>query len=555
MRFIVLALLFLQFSFANVLSVKEAFKLDIFSSEQALLLKFDIADKTFLYHNQLKIKIDDKDVSAFLNYPQGEIKQNQKVYLRSLEIALSNLMLNDYVKNTSKLTLSYQGCSNDGLCYAPQKREFTLYKKGKIYEVTSYQKTQSEEEQIAFSLKSENLAFVLFSFFTYGLLLSLTPCTLPMIPILSSIIVAKNTEKPSKKTAFLLSFIYVFSMSLAYALAGVLASFLGASVQAFLQQTWLLIGFSLLFVFFAFVCFSNVNFELPKALQSFIQQKTNKRKGVVGVALMGFLSALIVGPCVAAPLAGALLYLANSGSPLLGAMALFVLSFGMGVPLLFVGLGLGFLKPGFWMDKIKIFFGFVMLAMALWILSRVVPLNYILIAYGILGVFFVVFMGLFDTAFNVIQKIKKALLILVLTYSLMLFVGGVLGAKSFSSPLNLSAKETKKQGLVFKELQDLNQIKEKIKNEEKVLLYFTASWCEYCKLLDSKVFKDERVVSSFADYEKIKIDVSENSPTQLKIMKEFEIFAPPVLIFFHRGERQEKITGYIEADMLLKKDL
>ncbi|ELY7257275.1 protein-disulfide reductase DsbD [Campylobacter upsaliensis] len=552
MRLLFLVLLFLQCSFANVLSAKDAFKLDILANEQALILKFNIAKDHFLYHNQLKIKLNDKDLTALINYPQGEIKQEQKVYFHLLELALSNLMLDDYVKGDSKLSIWYQGCSNDGFCYAPQKREFRIFKEGQIYKTSPYETMQSEEEQIAFSLKNENLALILLSFFGYGLLLSLTPCTLPMIPILSSLIIAKGGTKPSKKQSFLLSLIYVFFMSLAYALAGILASFLGASIQALLQQTWLLVGFSLLFVFFAFVCFSGFNFELPKSLQSLIQHKTSKTKGVLGIALMGFLSALIVGPCVAAPLAGALLYLADSGSFLLGGLALFMLSFGMGVPLLFVGLGFGFLKPGFWMQRIQIFFGFVMLAMALWILSRIVPSNLIMLAYGILGVFFVVFMGLFERACNGIQKVKKAFLILILTYSLMLFLQGIF---NINSSLNFNQKEVKGQKLSFKTLQNLTQIKEIIEKEEKVLLYFTASWCEYCKILDAKVFSDERIIAKFANYEKIKIDVSENNAAQLEIMKEFEVFAPPVLIFFDKGERRDKITGYITSDELLKRGL
>ncbi|MBS4235055.1 protein-disulfide reductase DsbD [Campylobacter vulpis] len=555
MRLLFLVLLFLQCSFANVLSAKDAFKLDILANEQALILKFNIVKDHFLYHNQLKIKLDNKDITALINYPQGEIKQEQKVYFHSLELALSNLMLDNYAKNNAKLSILYQGCSNDGLCYAPQKREFRLYKEGQIYKTSPYETMQNEEEQIALSLKDENLALILFSFFGYGLLLSLTPCTLPMIPILSSLIIAKGGTKPSKKQGFLLSLIYVFFMSLAYALAGILASVFGVSIQALLQQTWLLVCFSLLFVFFAFVCFSNFNFELPKSLQGLIQHKTSKTKGILGVALMGFLSALIVGPCVAAPLAGALLYLADSGSFVLGGLALFTLSFGMGVPLLFVGLGLGFLKPGFWMEKVRIFFGFIMLAMALWILSRVLPLNLILLAYGILGVFFVVFMGLFERACNGIQKVKKALLILVLTYSLMLFLQGIFGASSSFNPLNFNQKEMEGQKLNFKTLQNLTQIKEKIERKEKVLLYFTASWCEYCKILDAKVFSDERIIAKFANYEKIKIDVSENNATQLEIMKKFDVFAPPVLIFFDKGERRDKITGYITGDELLKRDL
>lgn len=556
MRIIFLLCLFFHFSFAQLYSLKDAFMVNFYPNEQGIVLHFKLGDAIFLYRERLKLKLDGKDLSSLLSYPKSQFLGNEEGYFKSLDLIIPASLLDKYSKQESLLELSYQGCSISGFCYAPQFLKFSLQKDGKLYTLkTPTQKnSKNEENRIKSLLENENFIIIVSSFFLYGLLLSLTPCTLPMIPILSSIIIAKNSVKnKSKKNAFFLSFIYVLFMSLAYALAGVGASFLGLSVQGFLQKPIVLSFFAFIFVLFAFFCFKDFNFILPTKFQAFIHNSSQKGRGVLSVALMGFLSALIVGPCIAPPLAGALLYIASSKDALLGGLSLFVMGFGMGVPLLFLGLGLGFLKPGVWMQKIKFFFGFVLLALALWMLSRFVRGDYILIAYGILGVFFVVFMGLFDGICGWLSKVKKALLILCLSYALMLFVGGISGSKSFSNPLNFTTKE--KQGLIFESLQNLTQIQEKIKNEDKILLYFSASWCEYCKVLENEVFVDEKVIKGLENYEKIKIDVSENNALQTQIMQEFGVFAPPVLIFFEKGMQREKITGYITSDELLKKDL
>ena len=544
--------LFLLFHTSLAQSLKEPLTLDFYPSEQGIVLRFNLADEIFLYRDRLKLKLGAQDLSDLLSYPAPQFWGDEEGYFDALDLVLPRPLLDAYFSPRSVLELSYQACSKSGLCYAPQFLNFSLQKEDGLYTLrpVAQKNSKSEESRIQSLLENESLPLIVPSFFFYGLLLSLTPCTLPMIPILSSIIIAKGGGM-GKKRAFFLSLIYVFFMALAYALAGVGASFLGFGLQAFLQKPIVLSLFALIFVLFAILCFSDFGPVLPAKFQALIQAQ--KGKGVLSVALMGFFSALIIGPCIAAPLAGALLYIASSKDALLGGLALFVMGWGMGTPLLFVGLGLGFLRPGDWMGGVRVLFGFILLGLALWMLSRFVRGDYILLAYGILGVFFVVFMGLFEGACSRMQKFKKAFLILVLAYSLALFVGGLCGAKSFSNPLNFAKKS--KENLVFENSQNLATIWEKIKNEERVLLYFTASWCVYCGLLDVEFFDDERVSAALADYEKIKIDLSENGALQAKIMQEFQVFAPPVLIFFERGRQREKITGYIRADEFLEKGL
>lgn len=560
MRVIGIILLSFCLCFASILSLNEAFDVKSNSYNDSISIDIKLGKDIYLYSNKLKLYLNEKDLSSLINLPQSTARGDANVYYQRLNLVLPNLLLKQFAKNnTNLIKLEFQGCSEQGLCYNPQTWYFDLISKKNTFEISQPYKTkkthvESEESSIVNFLTTNNFFWILFSFFGYGLLLSLTPCILPMIPILSSLIIAKSNAKNSKKYSFFLSFVYVFFMSLAYAIAGVIASFLGASVQAILQKPIILILFALIFVVFAFAMFEAFRFELPLKFQTFIHKKSEKKKGLAGIAIMGFLSALIVGPCVAAPLAGALIYIANTGNALLGGIALFTMSFGMGVPLLVIGLGLGFIQPGFWMKKVKIFFGFIMLAMAIWILSRIIEENYILIAYGILGVFFSVFMGIFEKSFTMISKIKKSILILILAYSLSIFLGGLFGAKNFLNPLNFNPISQTNSSLSYDYINNLGQLKQEIQTSTKpLMLDFTASWCENCKLLDELTFSDERIIQKMRNYKLIKIDLSENNNEQIKIMKEFNVFGPPVLIFFENGKEKLKITGFIGADDLLQK--
>lgn len=557
MRIIYLLLFFLTLSFSKILSLNEAFKIDTFSNDTAIILELKIADEVYVYDDKIKLLLNNQNLIPFISYKEAVLRQNEKVHYDELKFILPYSLLSQYLKDKNFLEFQYQGCSNEGFCYQPQKINFELEKQGEIFTLKRLEKDnlskKSQENIIANFLAKENLTFILLSFFGYGLLLSLTPCSLPMIPILSSLILTKGGNKNSKIHNLFLSFVYIFFMSLAYAIAGVIASYLGASVQGYLQKTWVIVLFALIFIFFALAMFDVIKFELPLKIQNFISQKSHKGKGILSIAIMGFLSALIIGPCVAAPLAGALLYIADSKDILLGGLALFIMSLGMGIPLLFVGFGIGFLKPGIWMQKIKIFFGFVMLAMTIWILSRILETRIILCLYGILGVFFSVFMGLFDKTLNILEKFKKAFLILILSYSLCLFLGGIFGAKDFLNPLNFSTQKQENEDLTFTTLSNLNEIQRQIKqNKQKIMLDFTASWCENCKFLDETTFKDKKVIEELKNYKLIKVDLTEINEEQRKIMKEFQIFGPPVLIFFDKGKEMIRFTGFIGAEEFLK---
>ena len=615
-------LCFVTLVFASVLTPQQAFKLTQNADTQGVFVRIELANGIFLYKNRLKVLLNGDDITAYLNLPNFVVKDKEEVFYRALQLDLPRLLLENAKIKQAKLEIFYQGCADSGFCYRPMSANFeiTAQKDGKnnAFTIAPLSQKSSNSNEFTRYLQEKNVALILVIFFAYGLLLSLTPCTLPMIPILSSLILAQSIAKSdtkaeknstknvnsnsnshlnsgensaksvnlntnssknltkslnfsenssqnsnkstnlaqniSKKRALWLSFVYVFFMSLAYALAGLITASLGASVQGLLQKPAVLAVFALILVLLALACFGVFSLSLPARLQKFNPAKNSK--GVLGVALMGFLSAFIIGPCVVAPLAAALLYIATSGDLVLGALALFVLSFGMGVPLLFVGVGLSFIKAGAWTQRVNVFFGFVMLAMAVWVLSRFAPSSYILVAYGVLGVFFASFMGLWGSAQNGFDKAKKALLTLVLAYSLALFLGGLFGGKDFLNPLNLSVNSqnfTPTSRLNFEYLTSLNAVNKALKDNEKVLLDFTASWCENCKLLDAQTFSDERVQERLKGYKLVKIDISKNDSAQTQMMKEFGVFAPPVLIFYEKGAEILRFEGFVNADEFLAK--
>lgn len=561
MRFFAVFFIFLNLAFANngVLSLSEAFKLNTHSDSQGIFLKINLADRIYLYKDQIKVELNSNNITSLLNFPPTQTRENKEVIFKQLELFIPQLLLDDFIKNKqAKLNLVYQGCSEEGLCYRPVYVDYTLYKQNGIYVINSAKdqfKKQSEDEQIASDLSTQNIFITLVTFFGYGLLLALTPCILPMIPILSSLIAMKLKDKPSKKHSFYLSFVYVFFMSLAYAIAGALVGFAGANVQGLLQQPWIIITFASIFVLLSFSMFGFYDLQLPLKFQNYINKKIEGKNGVFGIAVMGFLSALIVGPCVAAPLAGALLYITNSGDVFLGGLSLFVMSFGMGMPLLLIGLGGSFLKSGAWMLKIKTFFGFIMLIMAVWMLERILSANIILMLYGVIGVFFVSFMGLFDEVKNNFDKFKKASMILILVYSLSILLGGFMGSKSLLKPLefNLASKEID-TSLNFKTIKNLKELEQELQNStQPIMLDFTAAWCENCKLLEEYTFKDTRVQNLLAKYTLLKADVTHNTQEDLELMKELNVFGPPVMIFFNKSEEKGRIIGYVDADEFLNR--
>lgn len=561
-RNIFLFILMICFLNAEPVNVSEAFKINEKAHPSGISFDIAIDKSVYLYEDELKVFLGSENITKILNLPESKKHKEYLIYDKNFTLFIpTNLILN--TSNEKIITLKFLGCAYDGYCYNPQNLKFNLsktengFKISKIKDKKVSNNNTNYENKISSDIKNNNFFITVITFFGYGLLLALTPCVFPMIPILSSIIVSKcKNSKNSNKKAFLISFIYVFAMSLAYSIAGILATYFGSSVQGFLQIPWVIILFSLIFIVLAFSMFGFYELQLPASLQSKISKKSESKNGLIGVFIMGFLSALIVGPCVAAPLAGALVYIAQSGNLVLGGSALFVMSFGMGMPLLLIGLGANkFLpKPGYWMNEISKIFGFIMLFMAVWMLSRLINSNLSLLLYGVLGIFFGVSLFPVKKDSVTFKKFKFGFSLAIIIYSVVLIIGFASGSNSLINPLNNTFKSQLKENLNFKKVLNLNELKEVVRGSKKpVLIDFWATWCVNCKELDDTLNLAE-ISEILSNFELIKVDVTKNSKDDLELMKEFQIYGPPALIFFKNGkELQEyKVIGDIKKIELAK---
>ena len=405
-------------------------------------------------------------------------------------------------------------------------------------------------DQITQMLEGADMTLTLISFFGFGLLLALTPCVLPMIPILSGIIIG-NKDITTKK-AFWLSVVFVLASSITYSIAGVLAGVFGENLQVLFQNPWALSVFSLIFVALAFSMFGFYEIQLP----SFIQNKANSLcnsqsgGGYMGASIMGFLSALIVGPCVAPPLAGALIYIGQTGDALLGGLALFSLSIGMGIPLIAVGTGISKLpKAGGWMDTVKMVFGLLMLALAIWILDRIITEQISLLLWGLLLISSPIVLKLFDTN----NFISRLLGLSIVFYAIMVIAMGIRGHGDMADPIGSLTSDKPVIGqdvIYFKKVPTLKALNDEIKTNDMIVVDFYADWCVSCKVMIKEVFSSKKLIEMSKGIRYIKIDVTENSEEDKEILKHYGIIGPPTVLFYKSGKELEdiRIVGEVGLD-------
>ena len=567
MKKILLLILSFIYSFSaglnqDFLEPNEAFKTSFTKNKDDLNFKLELGKDIYLYDDKLKVFITKPqkiEITKEINIPKPVTYDEFIVHLDNLNLNIPFSLLKSKIdSNEYEVEIKFQGCSKAGLCYAPMGEKYLLTLENNIPKTTpaeikkDVQETSSlnETDLIANSLKDGSLLLVLATFFGFGLLLSLTPCVFPMIPILSSIIVgASKNEDMTATKGFLLSLVYVLSMSVAYTIAGIIAGVFGANLQAALQNPYVLVVFALVFIALAFSMFGYFEIRLPQSIQNKVNKTTDgkEKQGFVGIAIMGFLSALIVGPCVAPPLAGALVYIGQTGDALLGGMALFVMSLGMGMPLLLIGLGAGkFMpKPGGWMEGITRIFGIVMLGVAIWLLDRVLNASVIMCLWALLLLGSAIYLRIYT---NIITQLISSVLFIL---GVVLLVGFISGATNPLNPLEKftsSKNVVNKNELVFQKVKNINELELAIKNSSKpVLLDFWASWCVSCKELDNITFKDEEVIKKLQGFTLLKADVTENNDEDKALQKRFGIVGPPALIFWD-DKKQEiqsaKIVGY-----------
>ena len=547
----------------DFLEPQDAFKSSFTKNQDSLNFKLDLGRDIYLYDDKLKVfisKPEKIEITEDVNIPEPEAYHEFIVLFNNLDLTIPFSLLNSKI-NSSKyeITVQFQGCSKAGLCYAPKSEKYLLELDGTIVKKelkevlvqTPVQNTGlNETDTIANSLKDGNILLILATFFGFGLLLSLTPCVFPMIPILSSIIVgASKNEDMTASRGFFLSLVYVLSMSVAYTIAGIIAGVFGANLQAALQNPYVLVVFALIFVALAFSMFGYFEIRLPASIQTKLNKTTDgkEKQGIAGIAIMGFLSALIVGPCVAPPLAGALVYIGQTGDALLGGMALFVMSLGMGVPLLLIGLGAGkFMpKPGGWMEGITRIFGIVMLGVAIWLLDRVLDASLIIVLWALLLLGSAIYLKIYT---NIITRLISMVLLILGT---VLLVGAISGATNPLKPLDKftsSKSVVNTNELVFQKVKNIVELELAIKNSDKpIMLDFWASWCVACKELEEITFKDDEVIKKLQGFTLLKADVTANSDDDKALQKMFAVVGPPALVFWDKDKNEvksSKIVGY-----------
>ncbi|MDO9142539.1 MAG: protein-disulfide reductase DsbD, partial [Methylobacter sp.] len=474
---------------------------------------------------------------------------------------------------TITLQAKYQGCADRGVCYPPMSKNVDLAlpvaMQTSVAPPTGMDSTElSEQDQIVQSLHQDSFPLTLLSFFGFGLLLSLTPCIFPMIPILSGIIVGHGNRITTGR-AFLLSLSYVVASALTYTLFGILAALFGSNLQTTFQQPWIIALFSGIFVLLSLSMFGFYHLELPKSLQAKLHNSSEIHRdgSLLGAAIMGALSSLIVGPCVAAPLAGALIFIGQTGDVILGGSALFMLGLGMGVPLLLLGASAGKLLPkaGNWLNSTKAVFGVIMLAVAVWMLSRILPGEVIMLLWAMLLIFPAIYLSAVDPLpenSSGWRKLWKGLGLMMLAYGLLLLIGFSLGNSNPLKPLQglglTTAQAAEPQGLVFERVSSAaldNRIKQTNANNQMVMLDFYADWCISCKEMDAYTFSDPRVKQALNNFVLLQVDVTDNTSDDKALLAKFKLIGPPAILFFS-ADNQEKtanrVIGYQDADTFLK---
>jgi len=560
---------------AGLLPPEQAFRPSASALDgQTVEVRFDIADGYYLYRDKFRFAVEPDTLRLGTPaLPPGKEKMDDtfgqvEVYYREVAIRLP-VERNSSGNLPLVLHVTSQGCADLGVCYPPLKQTLSveLFDSPDPSAVPAAPAAGNDESgRIAAMLANASSWWVAISFFGFGLLLSLTPCTFPMIPILSGIIVGagRDGQPVSRGRAFALSLAYVFGMALTHAVAGVAAGLTGTLISAALQNAWVLGGMALIFVVLALSMFGLFELQMPSFLQSRISEESAQLRGghLPAVALMGALSSLVVGPCVAAPLAGALLYIGGTGDALLGGLALFCLALGMGVPLLAVGLSAGSLLPkaGPWMAAINKVFGVVLLASALWIVSPLIPVVAQMLAWALLLIVPAIYLHALDPLppqAHGWQRFGKAVGVVMLLTGAAMLVGVLSGARDPLQPLARigMAGGSEVRPLPFERVRSLAELDARIASAGRpVMLDFYADWCVSCKEMERFTFADPRVRARLAGWLLLQADVTANSAEDKALLAHFKLFGPPGIVFFDPSGREVpgvRVVGFQDADAFL----
>jgi len=586
----------------------EAFGIDVAVKDaHTVVASFRVTPDYYLYRDKVEFTTADLGVKVTqVSMPKGQMKHDanfgdMEVFHQSFQAEVTLNRSNSAARNIA-LQATYQGCSEKGLCYPPITKTIDISMPGitaagaatltaetaakppavaapPVQQPAAQQEMRAtppaatsaqpvadnENSQIARLFKQGSFWLIISFFFGAGLLLAFTPCMFPMVPILSGIIVGRG-HKITHMHGFILSLAYVMGMALTYAAVGVAAGLSGTLLSNALQIPWVLGSFAAIFVLLSLSMFGFYELQLPTALQSRLSDTSNKLHGghLSGVLVMGALSAIIVGPCVAAPLAGALLYIGQTHDALLGGSALFAMALGMGVPLLLIGASAGTLLPraGSWMESVKRFFGVLLLAVAIWIISPIIPVSAQMSLWAALLVLSAIFARAVDALphnATHAHKLLKGIGILSLLVGIAYLIGALSGSRDVLRPLGGLGSGAQTQltaALPFVRVKNLAELDGRIAQAggRTVMLDYYADWCVSCKEMERFTFSDARVQAKLKNAILLQADVTANNEDDKALLVRYQLFGPPATLFFDAQGREMtdmRVTGYQDAAQFL----
>ena len=557
------------------LPVDQAFQLDVQRSDTGVSMQWQIAENYYLYQDKLAFSVNGKPVE---NAPQflSSAEQYEDPYFGLVTIFKHDLNLTLPLKDPQPqdlLEVTYQGCAK-GFCYPPETKQFQIgdllsnVSAGHVAQngAETHQTSQSAVENAnVFSSQQNQLAeslsqskYAMLWFFVLGIGLAFTPCVLPMLPLLSAIVIGGRKEETGNWRALALSFVYVQGMALTYTLLGLVVVLIGLPFQIALQSPYVLIGLSIVFVLLALSMFGVFTLQLPSSLQTKLTQFSQQQKSgaFFGVFVMGAIAGLVASPCTSAPLSGALLYVAQSGDFVIGALTLYLLALGMGLPLILITVfGNKILpKSGAWMENVKTAFGFVMLALPIFLISRIIPSMWEPRLWALLGVSFFIWLAtqMRSNGIGLFFRIVFFIAAMVSAQPLQHWVWQDNTATSQAA----NAQSAVKNSLVFQQISNYDELQAVLKQHPNkiAMLDLYADWCVACKEFEHKTFADPQVQSALSDVLLLRVDMTNNSESNRTLMKALAVTGLPTIIFFNQqGEeiQAQRITGFLPAEAFM----
>ena len=531
-----------------------------YQGDDYIQIRWDIKDGYYLYMGMFEFSTDDPNIKITkVIMPDGVKKKdeffgNVDVYYK---LAEANVYLEQPINKNINLIVKYQGCADAGLCYPPITKKLGVMINS--YNVPDFKKTSLENDQISISNKlgSQSLGLNMILFFIAGLLLSFTPCVFPMIPILTGLIVGQGNNLTPRKS-FLLSLTYVLSMSITYAIIGIIVALSGSNIQANIQNPYVITMFAGLFVLLSLSMLNVIKIEMPRLMQNILINTSNQTTSgtYVGVGVMGFLSALIVGPCVTAPLIGALLYIGSTKDYIIGGAALFSLGIGMGFPLLILGSSATRIikKIGPYLALTNKIFGLLFLVVAIWLLERILSIHASAFLWAILSILILLLFYNSEEGKILLKPTVKIIMSMFLLGYFSLQIYGINTNNNFDPATSFIKKET---SLNFIKVYNSKELFKEINNSKKITMVdLYADWCVACKELDKYTFADSKVQEKLSKINLIKLDITKTNEDNKKFLSDYKLFGPPAILFFNSNGseiKNSRIVGYVNAKIFLKK--